>query len=265
MDTVLVTSLLETLVTELERPRELPAQVVKHLGGTYEISRDAIGGFLADDLPKLEDYEIDLILSPVFTPTLHDQAVLAELLGGESVPPEQWPALIRQIVARPTHAQLTIDGGQAQSVTFREVTVERYVRRLRLDATIPEPILKLLSHLPPAADRPMLKAVARRAVWEKDARHKIFVLYITNAANGDSYRLDDAMELLKLVETYQPSDASDLLARIPRWQQVLRQEINAAGDPKPFFNDRVQELHGDRKSTRLNSSHPRLSRMPSSA
>jgi hypothetical protein len=44
------------------------------------------------------------------------------------------------------------------------VTLERYVHRLRLNATIPEPLFKLLHHLPPAADRPLLKAVARQAV-----------------------------------------------------------------------------------------------------
>lgn len=113
MDALLVPSLLEALVIEMEHPRELPSQVVKHLGGTYEISRDTIGMFLEENLPELEDYEIDLILSPVFTPTLHDQAVVAELLGTGSVPAEQWPILIQQIVERPTHTQLTIDGGPA--------------------------------------------------------------------------------------------------------------------------------------------------------
>ena len=98
--------LLETLAAELERPRELSARVVNYIGGTYGIDHDAIGPFLVDELPRLEDYELDLILSPVFTPKLVDQAVFAELLGSESVPREQWPALIQQLAARPTCAQL---------------------------------------------------------------------------------------------------------------------------------------------------------------
>ncbi len=67
--------LLEALATELERRRELPAQVATHVTGTYAVERDAVGPFLIHEMGKLEDYEIDLILSPAFTPTLQDQAV----------------------------------------------------------------------------------------------------------------------------------------------------------------------------------------------
>jgi hypothetical protein len=158
--------------------------------------------------------------------------------------------LIQQLVARPTRAQLVAEDGQAHSVPLRDVTIERYVHRLRLDATIPEPLFKLLNHLPPAADRPLLKAIARRAVWENDARREILVHYLTTATSDDSYRRDDAVELLKLVETYQPANVAGLLAQIPHWQQVLRQEINEAGSPKPFFNERVQELHGGGRDQR---------------
>jgi len=62
--------LIETLAAELERPRELSARVINYIGGTYGVDHDAVGRFLVDELPKLEDYELDLILSPVFTPKL---------------------------------------------------------------------------------------------------------------------------------------------------------------------------------------------------
>jgi hypothetical protein len=96
----------------------------------------------------------------------------------------------------------------------------------------------------------LLKAVARRTIWENDARRNILVHYLTAATSGDSYRLDDVLELLKLAETYQPADTEDLLAQIPHWQQVLRQEINEGASPKPFFNERVQEMHGGGRDQR---------------
>jgi hypothetical protein len=201
-------------------------------------------------MSKLEDYEIDLILSPLFTPTLCDQSVFAELLGRDAVPPEQWPALVQQLVARPTRAQFVTSDGLTHSVPLRDVTVERFVHRLRLDGTIAEPLFNLLTHLPPAADRPALKAIARRAIWENDTRRQILVHYLTTTAGGDACRLDHVVELLKLMETYQPADMKDLLAQIPHWQQVLRQEINEAASPKPFFNERVQEMHGGGRDQR---------------
>lgn len=249
--------LLETLAAELEHPRELPAQVVNHLSGTYGIERAAIGPFLVNELPKLEDYEIDLALSPVFTPTLKDQAVFAERLGQESVPAAQWPDLIQQLVARPTRAQLVTEDGRKHSVPLREVSIERYVHRLRLDATIPGPLFKLLDHFLPASDRPLLKAVTRRTVWENEARREILTHYLTAVAGGEAYRLDDLVELLKLAETYQPADVASLLAQIPHWQQVLRSEINESGGGKPFFNERVEELHGGGRDQRRQNA-PRI-------
>lgn len=247
-------SLIESLITELERPRELPEQVVSHLVGTYGLTRDAVGSFLAAELPKLEEYEVDLILSPVFTPKLQDQAVFAEILGADSIPTNQWPALIQQLVARPTRAQLVTEDGQAHSIPLREVSVARYVERLRLNGTISEPLLKLISHLPPAAERPLLKAVARRAVWENDRRCEILVRFLTATTSRETYQLDDVLELLRLVETYEPDDQADLLSQVPHWQQVLRQEINEAVAPKPFFNERVQEMHGGGRDQRRQDS-----------
>jgi hypothetical protein len=248
--------LLEPLAAELERPRELPAQVIHHLSGTYGIEREAIGPFLVNELPKLEDYEIDLALSPVFTPTLNDQAIFAELLGQESVPAPQWPALTQQLVARPTRAQLVTEDGRKHSVPLRDVSIERYLHRLRLDATIPGSLFKLLDHFTPDSDRPLLKAVARRAVWENETRREILSFYLAAVAGGEAYRLADAVELLKLAETYQPADLASLLVQIPNWLQVLRLEINGSGGGKPFFNERVEELHGGgRDQRRQNNSH----------
>jgi len=245
-----VSSLIETLAAELERPRELSARVINYIGGTYGVDHDAVGRFLVDELPKLEDYELDLILSPVFTPKLAHQAVFADLLGGDSVPREQWPALIQQLAARPTRAQLITDDGRAHSIPLREVTLERYVHRLRLDATIPESLFKLLDRTPPIGDRPMLKAVARRAVWENDARRNILARYLAASTDRGSYRLADALDLLSLVESHKPASVDDLVAWIPRRQEALQEQINVGSGPKPFFSGHAEELHGGERDQR---------------
>ena len=250
MDTRSVPEILEALATELERPRELSAQVIAYLCGTYGLERTALGVFLVSELPKLEDYEVDLILSSLFTPTLADQAVFAERLGRAAIPKLQWPALIQQLVTRPTYAQLVTRDGAKHSVPLRDVTIERLVHRLRLEGTVPEPLFKLIQELPPAADRPLLLAVARRSYWENEAHGQILMRYLTTALARDAYRLTDVVDLVKLVEIYEPADVGDLRARIPHWLQVLRQEINEAGGAKPFFNERVEELHGGGRDQR---------------
>jgi hypothetical protein len=242
--------LLAALAAELERPRTVTAQVANHVIETYNIARDELGAFLRDNLAKLEDYEIDLILSPLFTPTLNDQALFAEILGRECVSVPQIPTLVQQLVAGPTIARLLTDDDATHAVALREVTIERFVHRLRLEGAIPEELFDLINNLTPASDRPVLKAIARRGIWERETRREILTGYLTKALNGGSFRVDDAVQLVKLIETYEPANIADLLTRIPHWQQVLRQEINEASSPKPFFNERVQELHGGGRDQR---------------
>ena len=242
-DTDDVSSLIDTIAAELERPRPITAQVAKHLDGAYGVERDAVGPFLEDRLPKLEDDEHDLILSPLFTPKLSDQAIFAELLGNRTIEKTDWPGLIQELVNRPAVAHLVTGEGQTHAVALREVTIERYVKRLRLDGTISADMMKLIDQTP-AADHPMLKAVARRAIWESTARGEMLVRLLSQSIAGGTYRLDDVINLLKLAEDYQPANSSALLARIPRWIKLLEEEINTAGGPKPFFSQTVQYMHG---------------------
>ena len=242
--------LLEALAAELERPRELSAQVIKHLGSAHAQDRETIGTFLVAELPRLEDYEIDLILSPLFTPTLREQAVFADLLGRDAFPASQWPELIQQLVVRPAVARLVGENGEVYAVPLREVTIARFVNRLRLDGVIPEPLFKLIAHLPPASDRPVLKALARRAIWVPESRREILVRYLMSSTSAEEFRLTDALELLRLLETYEPADLKDFHSRVPHWQRVLRHEVREASNPKPFFNERVQELHGGGRDQR---------------
>lgn len=247
-----MTPLLETIAAGLERPRAVTAQVVKHLNDAHDVDREAVGAFLEAELPKLEDYEVDLILAPLFTPTLSDQASVAELLGDQSVSVAQWPNLVRELVARPTGAPLRTEDDTVHQIPLRDVVVERYVHRLRLDGTIVAEVFQLIGSLLQAEDRALLKAIARRAIWEKAGRREILVRYLTSV--GDAFHAEDAVALLKLVETYELADIADLLGRIPHWQQVLRQEINESG-AKPFFNERVEELHGGGRDQRRQNSN----------
>jgi len=240
--------LLECLARELERPRAVTEQVTKHLTETHEVRREDLGGFLVNELSRLEDYEIDLALAPLFTPMLAEQAVVADVLGADSVPAATWPALIEQLVQRPTVASLVTADGQTHRVPLREVTVARFVQRLRLDGTIVAEVATLVARAV-QKDQAMLKAVARRAIWESAGRRAILIRFLETGlatATGPA----DAAALLRLVETYQPTNLQELAAQIPHWLNVLREEINTGAGTRPFFNERVEELHGGGRDQR---------------
>jgi hypothetical protein len=222
----------DAVAGELERPRALLKQVVDHLASHYSVSRDALGAFFTDQLGALEDYEIDLLFSPLFTPSLAEQAAFSELLDRQTLPAAEWPALVRRLGDRPTVTRLVTEDGATHAIRLREVSLERYVTRLNLDVVIPDPLGKLLHSLPPPEDRALLKALARRIVWNKAPRREILFRYLLAATSEHFYQRDD------------------LLGRIPHWQEVLKREITAAASPKPFFAARVQELHGGGRDQR---------------
>jgi hypothetical protein len=237
-------TLVDLLAAQLERPRDITVQVAEYLNNTYGVDRDAIGAFLTEQLPGLEDDDHDLILSPLFTPRLADQAIFAGFLGAASVPREEWRALIRQLSDRPALAHLVTIDGQVHTIALRDVILERYVHRLRLEGSIPEAVLDLLERVPPTEDRPLMKALARRAVWESGQRRNILMRYLTGSSSLQAYRLSDALYLLDIVESYKPADAERLLALIPPWQDRLRQEIDTASDSRTFFSAQTQAEHG---------------------
>ncbi len=240
----------DAVATELERPRLLLKQVVDHLASHRSVSRDALGEFFSRELEALEDYEIDLMFSAQFTPTLTEQAAFSELLDRQTLPTAEWPALVRLLTARPAMARLVTEDGEPHALRLREVSIERFVTRLNLDVRLPDPLAKLLSSLPPAEDRALLKALARRSIWSKEPRRAVLFRYLLAATSEDFYRREDLLALLKLMETYQPKDAADLIARIPHWQEVIKNEILSAASPKLFFAARVQELHGGGRDQR---------------
>lgn len=239
-----MSALLDLIAAGLERPRPLPELVYKHLSAQHGIARDEVARFLQENLPQLEDYEVDLALSAVFTPTLVDQAPIAGYLVDQRLPEEEWPGLIRQLMARPCRAALGLDGEVTVSIPLREVLVERYVRRLRLDGTVDPGVLDLIRSLAPERERSMLLAVARRAVWESPGRLDILRRHLARFAGEDRPLAPEAADLLRLVETYQPTDAAQLLGWLPTWREAVRKQIEDADHPSPFFNERVQELHG---------------------
>ncbi len=245
--------LTDRLAEELERPRPLPAQVVRHLTTTYDLDPEAIGTFLAERLDGLEDYEIDLLLSPMFTPALSDQARFAPLLGAQALSPNDLDALMAALASRPTIAHLVTDDGTIHPAKLRSVTIDRYVRRLRLDGSIPDAMHRRLVAVAPAGDHGLALAVARRATWNHPGRQALLGRYLERVQASGAWSATDLLTLLRLTETYEPAGLEDFLARLPGWIEAVRRDVTSASSPKPFFNERVEDLHGGgRDQRRLN-------------
>ncbi|MBX3734966.1 MAG: hypothetical protein KF791_20515 [Verrucomicrobiae bacterium] len=241
------------LVEELERPRPLTDQVLRHLAAAHGVDRSGAGVFLGAHLASFEDDEYDLMLSSLYTPKLEDQAIFAGLLGANAVPQATVTSWVRELEARPTLGRLLPPDEAILEFPHRAVTLERYLFRLRLEATVPGPLERLIQTLPPAADRPVLVAMARRAIWNTEPRREVLLRFLSAHYADAGADLKDPVALLGLMESSEPADIRDILSRIPAWEQVVRAQVTAAGAPSPFFNERVQDLHGGGRDQRSGS------------
>lgn len=243
-------AVLDRLVKELERPRDLTAQTLRYLDSTYGVGREGAGAFLEERLPEIDDAELDLALSAQFTPKLADQAVFASLLGADGVPAGELRDWVVRLERRPTLGHLITPDGVSHEFRMRSVTLERYVLRLRLEATIPEVTFRLIQSLCPDADQPVILAIARRAVWTTEGRRELLRLFLAGAYAGDPPASGDAEAFLALMETSEPENLDDARSRLPAWEQVARTQWSGSDQPSPFFNERVQDLHGGGRDQR---------------
>jgi hypothetical protein len=237
------------LVSALERERPLTSQVLGHLAEAHDVSREGVAGFLAEGYASLEDYEIDIAFSPLFTPGLSDQADFAALLGGKSLPRQEWDSLVAVLAARPTLATFVTPEGTRCRVPLRPVTIERFVHRLRLDGSIPPDLMALFATVTDEETQRVWFAIARRAIWETPGRQAILRRTLAPGIPPSA----EGVELLRIMESYEPADATEALARLPAWLKGIQEEMRSLGDPRPFFNERVQDMHGggrDRRDTR---------------
>lgn len=241
---------MDRLAAELERPRALTAQTLRHLAANYGVDRQEVGTFIDERLAGLEEVELDLTLSALYTPKLADQAVFAELLETTSITRADLHAWVDLLLRRPTTGHLQTADGATHAFPLQRVTLERYVFRLRLDGTLPEGLLRLIRSLPPGTDQSRLLAIARRAIWNTPDRLEMLHRFLARHYAGNSPVPGDPEAFLALVESSEPSGIPDVLARLPTWEQVVRIQVSSADQPSPFFNERVQDLHGGGRDQR---------------
>jgi hypothetical protein len=142
-------SLKSRLVSLLTRPRPLKPQTERQLGHHMAEHSLSTAGFLLCAAHVLEEYELDILFGPMFTPTLDERAELSDLLLDWRPEPGQVHQLVAELSADVPSATVRLPDGSEAPLTLHEVMVERYVRLLRLDqGPMPQTAAALRAALP---------------------------------------------------------------------------------------------------------------------
>jgi hypothetical protein len=117
----------------LRRPRALPPQADRQLQHHLAEHSSSTRDFLLCAADVLEEYELDILFGPVFTPTLDERAELSDLLFHWRPMAEQLRQLVTDICHDLPHALIKLPDGTQASLSIHEVMMDRFVRLLRLE------------------------------------------------------------------------------------------------------------------------------------
>jgi hypothetical protein len=125
--------LLSRVATQLCRRRAMKPQTLRQLTGHLAAHNTSdVASFLLCAAEVLEEYELDILFGPLFTPGLDERAGLADLLYHWRPTDEQVAQLVADVVRTAGQAVVKLPDGTETPLTLHEVMVERYVRLLRL-------------------------------------------------------------------------------------------------------------------------------------
>jgi hypothetical protein len=202
--------LTEQLVTDLSRPRILNQQVLMYISDHYGYPVEQLEQFVAEKVPEMDDTELDLTFSPLYTPVLQDRLTYAPLLAAEHLSKEELLSLEDELAEKSIVGYLDAGDGRQIPMPLQPVTMNRYIGRLFLDRPLPERLWTSLSQQVPQEHHPLLNTLGRDPVWQNSERQDLLDGFLQVFQARNSFHPDKVLFLTDFIRTYRPAQIEDL-------------------------------------------------------
>ncbi|MBF0446633.1 MAG: hypothetical protein HQL67_00385 [Magnetococcales bacterium] len=174
---------------------------------------DAIAGLSAGRVNDLEEFEIELLLSPLFTPSDLDRAACESVLSPLGLKAKEYAAL----QAKLCRANLTcpvVYGVDTGSLVIPDIVIERYLKLLDLTSPVSESIIPLLETAVAEDNRNWAFSLARRPVWRNQQNRDVLLACLEKMIQNGSFSAEKLDFLTSFVRTYRPKETENLLIRL---------------------------------------------------
>lgn len=197
---------------------------------------DPLLGLKAGVLKHREEYEVDLLVSPLFTPSMEDRAACEPFLPLEGISAEEERNIIAQMVQQNLESKV-IFGDSVVMMPVMEVAIERHVHLLRLGVAVSKDVRDILGRYLEAKDLSLGMSYARSQIWTQLPNLLGQCLQTMMAKN--TFTLEKFGFLRDFVRTYHPKD-------MPLLIQSLRNLVEAyrVGNDRPVFNQQLEDHQG---------------------
>ena len=237
-------SLKSRIAELLRRPRAMKPQTERQLTPFLaEHSSSGVPAFLLCAADVLEEFELDVVFGPLFTPTLEERAELADLLFHWTPTSEQLEQLVKELSTEVPHATVNLPDGSEAKLSLHEVMVDRFVRLLRLDAGPDPATAAALRDALPSELWPVAMALACERGMTVHHQHW-FAAFVNHIV---SHRRDVTRELLQTIAEFiagqKTLDRAAVLASAEALAKATRATAAYAGSGHAYWSPDVAQHH----------------------
>ncbi|MBF0183293.1 MAG: hypothetical protein HQM06_02725 [Magnetococcales bacterium] len=230
-------ALLECIRRELSRPREMSVRVGSAVCSLLDV-RDPLDGLTREILQQREPYEIEWLLSPMFTPDDQERERCEVALPLSGIDEETAERLELLLSAEGIYCQISF-GHRERMVPVMPVVIERYLRLLHLRDSVNPLLIALLQSWPEAGERSALTSLARRKVWQTDQWAQVFLMAWQAMLARQSFQVEKFRFLTEFITSYRPSDHAELISSLTNLVAAYHQDHE-----HPVYNQQLEHYQG---------------------
>jgi hypothetical protein len=237
--------ILELLRADLTAPKTLLKQVIQEINDRHSHSEAQLPEFFGTVFGTLEDYQIDLLFSPQFTPADHNRLRYIPFLNDKSLSQQDISTIKNDLLEKNLSVVfVTPDEALEIPVTLHEVFIDRYVDLLKLDAALPASAYDDIQALVPEASRAEVNLVARDAIWQNVNRYDILKAFLLLFKANNSFSTVKASYLTNFVRTYRPESLNDVDRQLTALIDSCKKDRDQA-EGRGFMDEGLKALNSD--------------------
>lgn len=235
----------EVLKADLVAPRTLLTQVLNEINDRYTYPQERVPAFFNEKFPQLEDYEVDLLFSPQYTPAEHHRLQYIPILGGAALTENDVKQLRQRLAEEKLNTSFRSEDETVEvTVPVHEVFIDRYVNLLKLDNTLPEGVHEAISRLVPTASQNEANLLARDVIWHDPIRRQILLAFLNVFQQRSNFSIVKLSYLTNFIRTYRPTAFDDLPRQFESLIESCRKDMENV-DSRGFHDEYLKALNTD--------------------
>lgn len=237
---------LEDLASDfLTRPQALTPQVLQYLLTNHDVEQSAVPTWLRETLPTLESYELDLLLSPLFTPSFETRVEFERALKESWLDAGDVEQLLLRMASRKLSLTLLQDGETA-AAPLPDVITERFLRLLHLDVPLPLDAAPGLRSLDDAG-----RTYLRDRTWHRPQSRSLLPILldavdrlVEPAEDCETDCGDYVHFLTDFVRSHRPSSRGECVRYLASVAEAYEEDLRKhESGSRPFFSEELKANH----------------------